>query len=463
MKYLYIFIALSILFTSDVSAQFDDQFEDLLEQLLLDLQDVVNPVGLSVSVRSADDVWNGTIGVSSESDTLTSTSLFAMGSVTKTFISAGILKLMEDDSLSLNDPIHFYLPVYRNIDSTILIKELLNHTSGVYNSVTHPLFDEVIFDDANQYYTFSAEEVLQLFVLEPVFERGTSQEYSNTNYILLGMIISEVMNKPFDDALFSMFNIQDKYPSIFNAAAPLSSTALVDLWYDIGSGLENITELQIGLDGMFSAVGAAGSFATSAADLSQWGYDLYSGKLLKEDTMDSLFNYCPYLVDGLSQYGLGVFNISLPCELAAVGHGGNILYETHLTYVEEFDLSVALMTNDEITFMEIGGLPSVTEEIYCRWKDLLITSNDDMIPTSDVTIYPNPTFESVYLELNSSLQGELRVDVFNEVGSLVLSDHIINNNSRPVELKQFIDLTPGMYIVKISDVQNTYTEIVLKQ
>lgn len=66
--------------------------------------------------------------------------LFEVGSVQKNFEAALVLKLVEDDVLSFDDPISMYLPTYPNVNGEITIRQLLNHTSGVFNVFEHPDF-----------------------------------------------------------------------------------------------------------------------------------------------------------------------------------------------------------------------------------------------------------------------------------------------------------------------------------
>lgn len=144
MKFSLNFIIAFFLFISVSNGQFNSAFEEFLEETMIFLDEEINPVGLSISVRSGDKEWSRAIGISSVDDRLTTSSILAMGSITKTFTSAGILKLMEENRLTLSDPLYRYLPSFDNIDSTITIRELLNHTSGVHDYSFHRIIKEEI-------------------------------------------------------------------------------------------------------------------------------------------------------------------------------------------------------------------------------------------------------------------------------------------------------------------------------
>ncbi|MFK8104051.1 MAG: serine hydrolase [Saprospiraceae bacterium] len=461
MKYFLNTTIAFFLFISVSSGQFSPTFQEFLEESMIFIDEEINPIGLSISVRSADNVWSGALGISSVQDSLTSSSILAMGSITKTFVSAGILKLIEENKLTLNDPLHLYLPNYDHIDSTITIKELLNHTSGVNDYSWNPDYWDTVETDSIQFYTYSPEEVIEQFVLEKDFDRGTKQEYSNTNYLLLGMIITEIANRPFYEEIFETFNVSQNYPSISYPPFNSEISELANVWIDLGQGLQNVAELGIGLDGLFSSTGASGAFVGTASDLSQWGYDLYSGKLLSESSMDSLFNFHPFLME--NGYGLGVSNIPMSCGINAVGHNGAIYYGADLAYSEELDLSVAIMTNDGDGLLEIGGLGGITDEIICAYKNSLTTSSNEIIEKEKVEIYPNPVSDDIHIILPKYFNQSVQIKVYTEIGSLVYSQKLRNDHQQILKIDCFTKQAKGFYFVKIFDEENAYVTKVIKQ
>ncbi len=460
MKYILIFTMSFFLFIPVSKGQFNSTFLEFLEESMLFIDEDIDPIGLSVTIRSDDKVWSRALGISSLQDSLSSASIFAMGSITKTFISAEILKLMEEDKLALSDPLHHYLPSFDHIDSTVTIKELLNHTSGIHDYSMHPDYWEIIGMESNQFYTYSPEEVIEQFVLVKEFDRGTKQEYSNTNYILLGMIITEIAGRPFYEEIFETFNISQNYPSISYPPFNSSISDMANLWLDFGKGLENTAELGIGLDGLFSSAGAAGAFVGTTSDMAQWGYDLYSGKLLSESSMDSLFDFHPFLFE--NGYGLGVSNIPTSCGVNAVGHNGAIFYSADLAYSEELDLCVALMSNDGDGLLEIGGLVTITEEIICAYKSSLTTSSNDRIENDVVEIYPNPVSDIISIYLPQDFGQSVQVEIYDRIGALVFAEKFSNDNQQTLQIDSFENQAKGFYFIKVFDKENTYTEKIIK-
>ncbi len=114
-------------------------------------------------------------------------SIYQLGSVTKQFTSAIILKLQSENKLSVSDKLSKYFPDYPKGDS-ITIKELLSHTSGIYNYTNDQDFMK------NEITTpKTREQIMALFENKPLdFSPGTSWSYSNSGYSMLGYIIEEV-------------------------------------------------------------------------------------------------------------------------------------------------------------------------------------------------------------------------------------------------------------------------------
>ena len=102
--------------------------------------------GISAAVIMPNGyTWKGASGISHGSIYANTNMLFSAGSITKTFTAATIMLLAEEEKLSIDDSLHNWLPSFNNIDSTVTLRQLLNHTSGIFDlSENTDLWNEIL-------------------------------------------------------------------------------------------------------------------------------------------------------------------------------------------------------------------------------------------------------------------------------------------------------------------------------
>ena len=126
---LFLAIIFSLSFSGYKKLGFEDQLQHVLDKGI----DKYGVKGVSAAIIIAEDKkWVGTSGISHDTITITPDMLFAIGSVTKNVVATLTLKLVEEKQLSLEDPLSKWLPEYPYVNSEITIRQLLNHTSGIY-------------------------------------------------------------------------------------------------------------------------------------------------------------------------------------------------------------------------------------------------------------------------------------------------------------------------------------------
>jgi D-alanyl-D-alanine carboxypeptidase len=279
-------------------------------------------------------------GVSHDTVPMRPDMLFAIGSITKNVVATLVFQLAEEGVLSLEDPLHKWLPAYPKIDGAITIRQLLAHTSGLY------MFweNQKIWDDLIKYRDriFTPEDVLS-YLKDPHFAPGKGFRYSNTNYLLLAMIITRAtgasLSTEFRRRFWQPLGLINTYLSMEERIPD----RLAHVW---GDNFEN--------DGSFRDItflprashesityGSAGLFMT-AEDLARWCRLLFEGKVLRQSSLDQM------LTIGRDRYGLGVqlFRKGLVGGEKAIGHGGgNIGTAAYMMYLPEHRLSVVLMIN----------------------------------------------------------------------------------------------------------------------
>jgi D-alanyl-D-alanine carboxypeptidase len=246
---------------------------------------------------------------------------FRVGSVTKTMISTVVLQLVDEGQLSLDDTLSKLLPVtVRNAD-VMTIRQLLNHISGVPNYTDDPAFISAILADPARVWT-DAELVAVTNNRLPSFLPGANGrwEYSNTNYILLGMVIESIAGAPIGSILqsriFGPLGMSSTFfPTTTDTPAPFSRG-----YYDLpGSPNADVASLLSP-----STAGAAGAVVSNAEDLMVWSEALASGQLLSVKSHAQQVEVVA--ASGIAAYAMGAETFG-----HWIGHSGDVPgYETDM-------------------------------------------------------------------------------------------------------------------------------------
>jgi D-alanyl-D-alanine carboxypeptidase len=360
MKTRITFISISILlvtlflFTScshDINSPIEKQFQEVLDEGISKYYDENDVRGVSAAVILPDqNIWTGVSGISHDTVSIKPDMLFAIGSITKTFVATLTLKFVEEGVFSLDDPLSKWLPAYPHIDSTITIRQLLNHTSGIYMFWSN----QQIWDDLKKDRTrvWTPEEVLS-YIKEPYFAPGEGFRYSNTNYLLLAMIIEKAtgskLSTEFNKSFWEPLDIDNAYLSIEEDIPSNQAHVFGDNFNNDGSNLD-LTFLPRASHESIT-YGSSGLFMT-AEDLARWCHALFEGEVLHQQSMDEMLNFVDVDIGfGPSKrgYGLGVilFKGRLSNGERAIGHsGGNIGTSVYMVYLPEHHFTIVVMMND---------------------------------------------------------------------------------------------------------------------
>ena len=255
--------------------------------------------------------------------------IFQLGSVTKQFTSAVILKLQEEKKLSVSDKLSKYFPGYPKGDS-ITIEHLLTHTSGIYNYTNDANFmTNEITKPA------SREKIMALFKDKPLdFSPGTSWNYSNSGYSLLGYIIEAVTKKPYYQAvrkyIFTPLHMTHSGFDFTHLKKKEKATGYFSL-----EGKNPAIAPTVDSSVSFSA----GAIYSTVGDLYLWHKALQKNTVLSKAQQEKA--YTP--VKNKYGYGWGIDSIG---GKRVVSHGGGIHgFITEISRVPEDDVCVILLSN----------------------------------------------------------------------------------------------------------------------
>lgn len=142
--------------------------------------------------------------------------VFRIASVTKTFVAAAILRLSEEDKIKLNNPINRYLPAQYNAildaggypTNLITVRQLLTHTSGIFDYARAPEFYATVTSNPKHRWTRMEQVQGAIKWGKPYFEPGKGYRYSDTGYVLLGEMIERSSGKPLGKALRTLLNFK---------------------------------------------------------------------------------------------------------------------------------------------------------------------------------------------------------------------------------------------------------------
>ncbi|MBC3883171.1 beta-lactamase family protein [Undibacterium sp. LX40W] len=204
-------------------------------------------------------------------------SIFRIGSLSKQFTAAMLLKLAESEALQLDDPVKKYLPYFATKES-FSIRELLQHTAGIHDADVDPRTIKA----TNQI------ELAQLIAKQKKvfdFAPGTAWLYSNSNYFLAGAIIEHVTSKSLTDAgkalLFDPLKLSKTSFDVAQRIVPYRAAG-----YAL-SEEANLPFTNAGYEDMVLN-GAAGGMISNASDLCRWHHLLLSGAVFSPESLAQL-------------------------------------------------------------------------------------------------------------------------------------------------------------------------------
>jgi D-alanyl-D-alanine carboxypeptidase len=267
---------------------------------------------------------------------------FRAGSVTKSFVATVVLQLVAEGRVKLDAPVERYLPGLLP-DRRITVRQLLQHTSGLYNYT-----DDLPLNDPESLRHRGAEpaELVAMALKHPaLFPPGTSWSYSNTNYIVAGMLAERVTGHPLDTEIARRITrplgLRDTYlPRRGDEKLPDPHAVG---YTPIGGNLVDFSDYDA------TIAWAAGGLVSTPADLDRFYGALLGGRLLRPAELAEMRRTVPadLGVPG-ARYGLGLGSIPLSCG-EFWGHEGGIIGFTNLAGVGPDGRRVTVVLNENPT------------------------------------------------------------------------------------------------------------------
>jgi D-alanyl-D-alanine carboxypeptidase len=307
--------------------------------------------GVSATIAFPDGtVWSGTSGLAdvARGRPVSDDTAFSIASISKTFLAALALELSVEGTIGLDTPAATYLPELR-LDPAITVRMLLNHTSGLADFFLNPRIDVALQSDRDR--GWSAKRTLR-YVQRPMFEPGEGWDYSNTNYLILGMLVERVTGRPlaeqFRERFFRPVGLTRTWDQM--AEEPRGPVAYGYRLEGEGArvrarGVADGTRF-IPFRSVITAARGAGSLAATSRDVALWGQALYGGTAISRESLRLMLarvrlNESSVLVP----YGMGVQTVAVNGR-PALGHSGRFLgFRAVMRYLRSEGVAVAVLTN----------------------------------------------------------------------------------------------------------------------
>ncbi|MFF4582489.1 serine hydrolase domain-containing protein [Streptomyces sp. NPDC001373] len=292
---------------------------------------------------------------------------FRIGSVTKTFSTVVLLQLVDEKKIELDTPVNHYLPGLLP-DDRITVRHLLTHRSGL-SDYTNAMFDKTVPGfEAVRNKVFSYQELMNLSLAEPrTTEPGASYQYSNTNFVVVGMLIEKATGKPvakeYERRIIKPLRLRDTayvHPGTEIAGLHTHGYLTPD---EAGAPLVDSTEQTV------SWAQSAGAMISSPADLSTFMSALVGGKLVAPKLLDEMLVMTPTDAAKTRFYGLGLRRYDLSCGTSVYGHTGTVQgFYTYAFTTRDGRRSLTAMANTSNRGAANTALGATLEGAFCGKK-----------------------------------------------------------------------------------------------
>ena len=239
-------------------------------------------------------------------------SVFEIGSISKQFVSAAVMLLVQEGRLGLDDAIHQYLPDLPSEWLGVTVRQLLTHTSGI------PDYEEIRTYDVYRF-RLTPEEVIKIAHSRPMdFAPGAGRYYSNTGYFILSMIVERIEGRPLGQVLESrIFGALGMTQTRMTDPEAIIPHRVSGYWVNKAGELINRNPTET------SSTLGAGGMLSSAYDLAKWDESLYGDQLLSAKSKSTMWTSAILPNGEDTEYGFG-WRVSPYLGLRSQSHSGQV-------------------------------------------------------------------------------------------------------------------------------------------
>jgi D-alanyl-D-alanine carboxypeptidase len=248
-------------------------------------------VGVSAAVIRADgSVWTGASGLARAGAPLRPDHQIAVGSITKTVTAALVLQLWQEGRLGLDDKVGEWLGALDDVPPQITLRQLLNHTGGLGNYTLDPAFAPAIAADPAR--RFTPREVLALFLPPPRFAPGARTEYTNTSFLLLGLVAEAASRRRVAELWRERLWGPLALDEVFLPPDEAARGSVAHAWVGSSAATMRETDPLRNVAGFSSGWAAFGLVASPRA-VARWGRALFAGDVLGPSAREQMLQFVP--------------------------------------------------------------------------------------------------------------------------------------------------------------------------
>ncbi|MEJ8635308.1 serine hydrolase domain-containing protein [Streptomyces sp. MS2.AVA.5] len=290
---------------------------------------------------------------------------FRIGSVTKTFTSVVVLQLVDEGRVDLDTSVNTYLPGLLP-DDRITVRHLLSHRSGLHDYTDEMFARTVPGFEAVRNKVFSHRELVKLSLEKPLtVEPGTTHAYSNTNFVVAGMLIEKATGRTvqteYRDRIIKPLKLTDTFYVHPGTAVPGRHVKGYLRPDEAGAPLVDSTRQTA------SWAQSAGAMISSTHDLNTFVSALLRGKLMSSARLAQMQEWVP--VNSTQGYGLGLRRRDLSCGVSVYGHTGTVQgYYTYSFTSKDGKRTITSLANTSNTGDVLNVMPLTLEAAFCGKK-----------------------------------------------------------------------------------------------
>jgi D-alanyl-D-alanine carboxypeptidase len=310
-------------------------------------------IGVALPDGSVISVATG-FADTAKKERMTTRHLLLQGSVGKTYASAVAMQLIHEGKFALDDSIAKYFggePWFNRLPNAqaITVRQLMNHTSGLVRYEFNERFMADLTAAPDRVWR-PQELVAYLLDSAAPFAAGQGWDYSDTNYIVLGMIMERVTGRAYYDLarerVLRPAGLTETVPSDSRVIAGLAN-GYAGANNPFGGSDAMLVDGRMVINPQFEWTG--GGMASTAADLARWGKRLYEGRAFDPSMLTKLFEGVPARLGQNAKYGLGVIIRESPTLGTLYGHSGFFPgYQAELFYLPVQKVAIAFQVNSSV-------------------------------------------------------------------------------------------------------------------